>query len=94
VVWLAKFSFSFVASSPSFGPVPPTKSRLGTSWENGDLSATLLRQLGAFLDANTIVHYVLRGVTCCRNELRVVLLNRVHGIGQHLGYVVDATPTG
>jgi hypothetical protein len=42
--------------------IGPRVSRLSSSWENRDHSATLLRQLGAFLDAKTIVHFVLRGM--------------------------------
>jgi hypothetical protein len=41
----------------------------------------LLRQFGAFLNAKTVVHFVLRSMACCGNELPVVLLDGINGVG-------------
>jgi hypothetical protein len=45
----------------------------------------LLRQFSPFLNLDAAFHLVLRGVSRCGNELRVVLLDGIDSAGQQLG---------
>src|SRR5580700_5509864 len=77
----------------SMGP-PPRQHRISSPTDFHDFPTAQLRQFGPFLNPDATFRLVLCGVSRCGYELRIMLLDGIDGVGQHLSYTVDVLSTG